>query len=78
MLGASLSAAPLAPAAVVMRDRATMRPRGFGFVTFKDKAVADRVVQDIHVIDGRQVRQQAGPGLAGVVRPVCGPPCAAT
>lgn len=47
-------------AAVVMKDRTTGRPRGFGFVTFKDAEVADRVVQDIHVIDGRQVRVDTG------------------
>ena len=38
-----------------MRDRQTGRPRGFGFVTFVEHDVADRVVEDIHVIDGRQV-----------------------
>ena len=41
---------------VVMRDRQTGRPRGFGFVTFTMPEAADRVVEDIHVIDGRQVR----------------------
>lgn len=41
---------------VVMRDRQTGRPRGFGFVTFTTPDAADAVVQDIHVIDGRQVR----------------------
>eukprot|EP00850_Spirogloea_muscicola_P006098 SM000028S10192 [mRNA] locus=s28:847908:850243:- [translate_table: standard] len=41
--------------AVIMRDRATGHPRGFGFVTFADPAICDRVVQDKHVIDGRTV-----------------------
>eukprot|EP00850_Spirogloea_muscicola_P011958 SM000076S21779 [mRNA] locus=s76:181550:184083:+ [translate_table: standard] len=41
--------------AVIMRDRATGHPRGFGFVTFSDPAICDRVVQDKHVIDGRTV-----------------------
>ncbi|PSC76786.1 heterogeneous nuclear ribonucleo 1 [Micractinium conductrix] len=41
--------------AVVMRDRQTGRPRGFGFVTFTAPEAADAVVQDIHVIDGRQI-----------------------
>lgn len=41
--------------AVVMRDRQTGRPRGFGFVTFTAPDAADRVVQDVHVIDGRQI-----------------------
>lgn len=44
---------------VVMRDRQTGRPRGFGFVTFTTPAAADAVVEDIHVIDGRQVRAAA-------------------
>jgi len=39
-----------------MRDRGTGRPRGFGFVTYKDPDVADRVVKDTHMVDGRQVR----------------------
>jgi len=40
--------------AVVMKD-AVGRSRGFAFVTFRDPSVVDRVMQDIHVIDGRQV-----------------------
>jgi hypothetical protein len=40
---------------VVMRDRTTLRPRGFGFVTYEDPDVADVVVADIHIIDGRQI-----------------------
>lgn len=41
--------------AVVMRDKVTGRPRGFGFVVFADPAVLDRVLQDKHTIDGRTV-----------------------
>ncbi|CAM6082193.1 unnamed protein product [Calypogeia fissa] len=41
--------------AVIMKDRNTGHPRGFGFVTFADPAVCDRVVEDKHVIDGRTV-----------------------
>uniref|UniRef100_A0A0D6R398 RRM domain-containing protein n=1 Tax=Araucaria cunninghamii TaxID=56994 RepID=A0A0D6R398_ARACU len=41
--------------AVIMKDRTTGRARGFGFVVFADPAVADRVVLDKHIIDGRTV-----------------------
>ncbi|GER48136.1 RNA-binding (RRM/RBD/RNP motifs) family protein [Striga asiatica] len=41
--------------AVIMRDRATGRARGFGFVVFADASVAERVVRERHVIDGRTV-----------------------
>jgi RNA-binding protein Musashi len=41
--------------AVIMRDRATGRARGFGFVVFADPAVAERVIIDKHIIDGRTV-----------------------
>ncbi|CAM6093909.1 unnamed protein product [Calypogeia fissa] len=40
---------------VIMKDRATGRARGFGFVIFADPAVADRVVTEKHTIDGRTV-----------------------
>nr|XP_043609925.1 heterogeneous nuclear ribonucleoprotein 1-like [Erigeron canadensis]XP_043609926.1 heterogeneous nuclear ribonucleoprotein 1-like [Erigeron canadensis] len=41
--------------AVIMKDRTTGRARGFGFVVFSDPAVAERVVKEKHMIDGRTV-----------------------
>ncbi|KAJ0606246.1 putative RNA recognition motif domain, nucleotide-binding alpha-beta plait domain superfamily [Helianthus annuus] len=41
--------------AVVMRDKITGRPRGFGFVVFSDPSVLDSVLQEKHTIDGRTV-----------------------
>lgn len=40
---------------VIMLDKHSGRPRGFGFVTFSDPTVADKVLEDEHVIDGRMV-----------------------
>lgn len=40
---------------VVMRDKLSGKPRGFGFVVFADPNVLDRVLQDRHVLDGRTV-----------------------
>lgn len=40
---------------VIMRDRITGRARGFGFIVFADPSVAERVVMDKHMIDGRTV-----------------------
>ena len=41
--------------AVIRKDRNTGRARGFGFVVFANAYVAERVVKEKHVIDGRTV-----------------------
>ena len=46
--------------AVIMKDRATGRARGFGFVVFADPTAAERVVMEKHVIDGRTVSLYVG------------------
>ncbi|KAK7860663.1 heterogeneous nuclear ribonucleoprotein 1 [Quercus suber] len=40
---------------VVIRDKTTSRPRGFGFAVFVDPSILDRVLQDKHTIDARMV-----------------------
>lgn len=40
---------------VVMKDRSTGAPRGFGFVTYASQLVANRVVHHRHVVDGKEV-----------------------
>ena len=40
---------------VVMRDKTTGRPRGFGFVVFANPSILDRVLQDKHTIDAKTV-----------------------
>lgn len=40
---------------VIMKDRRTGQPRGFGFVTYADPTVVDKVIQDNHIINGKQV-----------------------
>lgn len=44
--------------AVIMKDRKTGRARGFGFVVFADPAVAESVVRERHIIDGRTVSHE--------------------
>ncbi|XP_031476074.1 glycine-rich RNA-binding protein 3, mitochondrial-like [Nymphaea colorata] len=40
---------------VIMKDKRTKKPRGFGFVTFADPSVVELVLKDEHVIDDRTV-----------------------
>ncbi|ESW22924.1 hypothetical protein PHAVU_004G006700 [Phaseolus vulgaris] len=40
---------------VIMKDRKTGQPRGFGFITYADPSVVDKVIEDTHVINGKQV-----------------------
>lgn len=40
---------------VIMVDKITNRPRGFGFVLFADPGVVDNVLRDQHTIDNRTV-----------------------
>lgn len=40
---------------VIMKDRNTGQPRGFGFVTYADASVVDRVIEETHIINGKQV-----------------------
>ncbi|XP_004304654.1 PREDICTED: nuclear pore membrane glycoprotein 210-like [Fragaria vesca subsp. vesca] len=40
---------------VIMKDRKTGQPRGFGFVTYADPSVVDTVIEETHVINGKQV-----------------------
>lgn len=40
---------------VIMKDRTTGRPRGFGFITYADPSVVDTVILETHVINDKQV-----------------------
>ncbi|MFS7922233.1 putative RNA recognition motif domain, nucleotide-binding alpha-beta plait domain superfamily [Helianthus anomalus] len=40
---------------VILKDRQTGRMRGFGFITYADPSVADTVIAETHVINGKQV-----------------------
>jgi RNA recognition motif-containing protein len=58
---------------VIMRDRHSGHPRGFGFVSYDEEAVADRVAAERHELDGRQVEAKRA-----VPRSECIPPARAT
>lgn len=40
---------------VLKMDKSSGRPRGFGFVTYADPEIADKVLEEDHIIDGRVV-----------------------
>ncbi|KIY99006.1 putative RNA-binding protein [Monoraphidium neglectum] len=40
---------------IVMRDRVTGKPRGFGFITFDTEEAAQRACEDDHTLDGRTI-----------------------
>lgn len=40
---------------VIMKDRFTGRPRGFGFITYADPSVVDIVIKEDHIINDKQV-----------------------
>lgn len=40
---------------VIMKDRYTNKPRGFGFITYKDASVVDQVIEDTHILNGKTV-----------------------
>lgn len=45
---------------VVMKDRNTHQPRGFGFITFKEPAAAQAAVSSgPHSLDDRMVRERS-------------------
>jgi len=57
---------------VLMKDRFTNQPRGFGFVTFADASVVDRVLTETHTLDNKTVevkkavpRDRAPPPVSG-------------
>ena len=57
-------------AQVVMRDRISGQPRGFGFVTFKEQESAATACKAAHYIDGRTVRGRKrffGTGISGMI-----------
>nr|CAD1837712.1 unnamed protein product [Ananas comosus var. bracteatus] len=54
--------------AVIMRDRTTGRARGFGFIVFADPSVAERVVMEKHMIDGRMLMIFSGGGQKAIPR----------
>ncbi|KAG6497647.1 hypothetical protein ZIOFF_045551 [Zingiber officinale] len=51
---------------VIMMDKNTHMPRGFGFVTFADPSIIDKVLEDEHVEVKRTVPREEMPSKAGI------------
>lgn len=55
---------------VVMRDRVTQAPRGFGFVTYADPSISQHVVTIKHVVDGKEVEAKIAVPRADEAKPL--------
>lgn len=57
--------------AVILADKRTARPRGFGFVTFTDISAVDKVLSlyDKHVIEGKWVEVKSALAAAKMKEP---------
>ncbi|KAK6280516.1 hypothetical protein POUND7_020783 [Theobroma cacao] len=42
---------------VIMKKKETGQRRGFGFVTYADPSIVDKVIKDTHIINGKQTRK---------------------
>lgn len=49
---------------VIMKDRHTGRPRGFGFITYADLTVVDTIIAKNHTINDKQVSSLASVYMA--------------
>ena len=59
--------------ATIMNDKITGRPRGFGFVTFRNPEAVDALMQEQHVLDGKQVECKRAVPMGYVDKPGAGP-----
>ena len=55
--------------ATIMNDKITGRPRGFGFVTFRTVEAVDALMQEQHVLDGKQVECKRAVPMGYVDKP---------
>jgi RNA recognition motif-containing protein len=60
--------------ATIMNDKVTGRPRGFGFVTFRTIEAVDALMQEQHVLDGKQVECKRAVPMGYVDKPMGGGP----